>query len=98
MERLTKKTENGSYAFEAAAEELASALGHYEDLLEGIEAERELVQLNLDALKADGKAKSATYTMLMGSRYMLDEMLSRASEPPEETFGRLENLRKLLKD
>ena len=97
MERLTKRLENGAYdAGEHTTDEILAALGKYEDLYEGIAAEHELVQLNLADLSRAGRARSATYTMLQGSRYMLEEMQKRIDEPAAEVAGRIENLRRLL--
>lgn len=97
MERLTVRLESGAYsAGEHTLEEVLAALGKYEDICESVEAELELVRLNLDELKRAGRAKSATYTMLMGSRYMLEEMLKRLDEPAGETAARLDNMRKLI--
>ena len=98
MDRLTARLESGAYSSGAGQDELLSALGKYEDLVEGIAAELELVQLNLQELKGAGRGRSATYTMLMGSKYMLEEMQKRVDEPAAETAGRLENLRRLLSD
>ena len=95
MERLTRRLEDGTYASEAAAEELRSALGAYEDFAESLAAELELVRLNLSDLKDAGKSRSATYTMLTGSRFMLEEMQKRLAEPPDEVAARLENMRRL---
>lgn len=75
MERYTKQTPEGGYTAEGlSTEELLAALGKYEDLYESVEAELELVRLNLEELSKAGKARSATYTMLTGSRFMLEEM------------------------
>ncbi len=99
MERLTKRLEDGAYsAGEHTAEEVLAALGKYEDLCEGIAAEHELVELNLEDLARAGKLRSATYTMLQGSKFMLEEMQSRIDEPAGEVAARLENLKRLLKE
>ena len=97
MERLTTRLDNGGYSAEgrSAAESLA-ALGRYEDLHESLYAERELVQLNLDELKKAGRARSATYATLMGSRYMLDDMIKRVGEPSNEIAARLISLKKMI--
>ena len=82
MERLTKRLENGGYdAGERTLEEIIAELGKYEDFMESIEAELELVNLNLEALRSYGKQRSATYTMLRGSA---------------EVTARLESLRKMI--
>ena len=63
MERYTKQTPEGGYTAEGlSTEELLAALGKYEDLYESVEAELELVRLNLEELSKAGKARSATYT------------------------------------
>ena len=99
MERYTKQTPEGGYTAEGlSTEELLAALGKYEDLYESVEAELELVRLNLEELSKAGKARSATYTMLTGSRFMLEEMQSRIDEPAGEVAARLENLKRLLKE
>ena len=98
MERLTTLSASGEYASERAQGELLAELGRYEDFAESVEAELELVRLNLGDLKSAGRQRSATYTMLMGSKYMLEEMQKRVDEPAAETAGRLENLRRLLSD
>lgn len=96
MERLTTLSASGEYASGRAQSELLAELGRYEDFAESVEAELELVRLNLGDLKAAGRQRSATYTMLMGSKYMLEEMQKRLAEPPKETAARLENLRRLI--
>lgn len=97
MERLTKRLENGAYdAGEHTAEEILAALGKYEDLYESVAAEHELVRLNMEDLSRAGKARSATYTMLMGSSYLLEEMQKRLDEPAGEVAGRLENLKRMI--
>lgn len=99
MDRITNRLEDGSYgAGEHTAEEILSALGRYEDFMESVEAELELVNLNLDALRSYGKQRSATYTMLRGSGYMLEEMQKRISEPAAEVSARLDALKKLISD
>ena len=77
-------------------QELLAALGKYEDLYESVEAELELVRLNLEELSKAGKARSATYTMLTGSRFMLEEMQKRLNEPAEDIAGRLNALKRQL--
>lgn len=97
MERLTKRLENGGYdAGERTHEEIIAELGKYEDFMESVEAELELVNLNLEALRSYGKQRSATYTMLRGSGYMLEEMQKRIAEPSAEVAARLESLRKMI--
>ena len=97
MERLTKRLENGGYdAGERTLEEIIAELGKYEDFMESVEAELELVNLNLEALRSYGKQRSATYTMLRGSGYMLEEMQKRIAEPSAEVAARLESLRKMI--
>lgn len=99
MERLTKRLENGAYdAGERTAQELADELGKYEDLFESVEAELELINLNLEALRSYGKQRSATYTMLRGSGYMLEELQKRIAEPSAEVAARLDALRKMIQD
>lgn len=97
MERLTSRLPDGSYsADDHEAAELLAALGKFEDLYESVAAERELVRLNMEALGAAGRAGSATYTMLMGSRYLLEEMQKRLDEPAADVAGRLVALRREL--
>lgn len=73
MERLTKRLPGGEYEAAGRGEaELLAALGRYEDQYESIELELELVKLNLKDLSAAGKARSATYATLAGSRFMLE--------------------------
>lgn len=99
MERLTVRLENGAYgAGSHTADEILDALGKYEDLYESIAAEHELVKLNLDDLYRAGKGRSATYTMLQGSRYMLEEMQKRLDEPSNEVAARLENLKRMISE
>ena len=59
-------------------------------------AELELVRLNLQELSKAGKARSATYTMLTGSRFMLEEMQKRLDEPASDVAGRLNALKRQL--
>ncbi len=95
MERLTRKLPDGSY--EAAGrgpEEILAALGRFEDQYESLQAELELVKLNMGDLSQMGKARSATYATLAGSRFMLQDMLTRLDEPPQEVARRLEALRR----
>ena len=96
MERLTTLSASGEYASERAQSELLAELGRYEDFAESVEAELELVRLNLGDLKAAGRQRSATYTMLMGSKYMLEEMQKRGMS--DATLRRImcHNQRKLL--
>ena len=89
MERYTKLTPEGYTAEGHSTEELLAALGKYEDLYESVAAELELVRLNLQELSKAGKARSATYTMLTGSRFMLEEMQKRLDEPASDVAGRL---------
>ena len=97
MERLTRRLPDGSYdAGERETGELVSELGKYEDFCESLLAERELVRLNLEELRSAGKNRTATYTTLMGSRYMLDDMLKRLSEPQAEAAARLANMKRLI--
>lgn len=97
MERYTKQKPEGGYTAEGlSTEELLAALGKYEDLYESVEAELELVRLNLEELSKAGKARSATYTMLTGSRFMLEEMQKRLNEPAEDIAGRLNALKRQL--
>ena len=97
MERYTKQKPEGGYTTEGlSTEELLAALGKYEDLYESVEAELELVRLNLEELSKAGKARSATYTMLTGSRFMLEEMQKRLNEPAEDIAGRLNALKRQL--
>lgn len=97
MDRLTQPAPGGGYtAGEHSPEELLAALGKYEDLYESVGAELELVRLNLQELSKAGKARSATYTMLTGSRFMLEEMQKRLNEPAEEIAGRLNALKRQL--
>ena len=97
MDRLTRRLESGEYAAGGhSAEEITAALGRYEDFIESVEAELELIGLNLDELRKAGKQRSATYTMLNGSRYMLEEMQKRLSEPAVEVNARLAAMRRLI--
>lgn len=96
MERLTKQTSGGYEAEGAGEAELLAALGKYEDLYESVEAELELVKLNLQELSKAGKARSATFTMLTGSKYLLEEMQKRLNEPPADIAGRLNALKRQL--
>lgn len=99
MERLTKRLPDGSY--EAGGREpgeILAALGRFEDQYESLSAELELVRLNLGDLSRAGKARSATYATLAGSRYMLEDMLRRLDEPAEEVAKRLAALRREVSD
>ena len=96
MERLTKQTPGGYEAEGAGEAELLAALGKYEDLYESVEAELELVKVNLQELSKAGKARSATFTMLTGSKYLLEEMQKRLNEPPADIAGRLNALKRQL--
>lgn len=99
MERLTKRLPGREYEAAGRGEaELLAALGRYEDQYESIELELELVKLNLKDLSAAGKARSATYATLAGSRFMLEDMLKRLQEPAEEVSRRLEALRRETAD
>ena len=99
MERFTSQVPGGGYTAQGhSAEELTAELGKYEDLYESIEAELELVRLNLQELVKAGKVRSATYTMLSGSRYMLEEMQNRLNEPPSDIAGRLNALKRQIAD
>ena len=49
-------------------------------------------------LSAAGRARSATYATLAGSRFMLEDMLKRLQEPAEEVSRRLEALRRETAD
>ena len=89
MDRLTQPAPGGGYtAGEHSPEELLAALGKYEDLYESVGAELELVRLNLQELSKAGKARSATYTMLSGSRFLLEEMQKRLDEPGDDAGAR----------
>lgn len=97
MDRLTQPAPGGGYtAGEHSPEELLAALGKYEDLYESVGAELELVRLNLQELSKAGKALSATYTMLSGSRFLLEEMQKRLDEPGDDVAGRLRALKRQL--
>lgn len=99
MERYTKQTPEGGYtAGEHSAEELLAALGKYEDFCESVEAELELVCLNLEELSKAGRVRSATYTMLAGSRFLLEEMQKRLNEPADDIAGRLNALKRQIAD
>ena len=53
MERLHTRLETGGYdAGERTLEEIIAELGKYEDFMESVEAELELVNLNLEALRS----------------------------------------------
>ena len=95
MDRLTKRLPGGGYAAEGRGEaELTEALGRFEDQYESIELELKLVKQNLQDLAGAGKARSATYATLAGSRFMLEDMLKRIEEPSEDVTRRLEALRR----
>ena len=97
MDRLTQPAPGGGYtAGELSPEELLAALGKFEDLYESVGAELELVRLNLQELSKAGKARSATYTMLSGSRFLLEEMQKRLDEPGDDVAGRLRALKRQL--
>lgn len=96
MERYTKQTPEGYTAEGVSEAELLAALGKYEDLYESVEAELELVRLNLQELSKAGKARSATFTMLTGSKYLLEEMQKRLNEPASDIAGRLNALKRQL--
>ena len=97
MDRLTQPAPGDGYtAGEHSPEELLAALGKYEDLYESVGAELELVRLNLQELSKAGKARSATYTMLSGSRFLLEEMQKRLDEPGDDVAGRLRALKRQL--
>ncbi|MEG1633176.1 MAG: hypothetical protein RR314_03890 [Oscillospiraceae bacterium] len=97
MERLTKKLPEGGYDANGHGDgELLAALGKLEDLYESVVAEHELIRLNMRDLSKLGKASTATYTMLMGSRYLLEELQKRMDETPADTEGRLAQLKKLI--
>ena len=97
MGRLTQPAPGGGYtAGGHRPEELLAALGKYEDLYESVGAELELVRLNLQELSKAGKARSATYTMLSGSRFLLEEMQKRLDEPGDDVAGRLRALKRQL--
>lgn len=96
MDRLTQPAPGGYTAGEHSPEELLAALGKYEDLYESVGAELELVRLNLQELSKAGKARSATYTMLSGSRFLLEEMQKRLDEPGDDVAGRLRALKRQL--
>ena len=98
MERFTYRDENGYWASEKTPEELLAELARYEDFVESIDAELELSRRNLADLKASGRARSATYTMLTGTRFMLEEMQKRIAEPAKDTSARLAYMRKLLEE
>ena len=97
MDRLTQPAPGGGYtAGEHSPEELLAALGKYEDLYESVGAELELVRLNLQELSKAGKARSATYTMLSGSRFLLEEKQKSLDEPGDDVAGRLRALKRQL--
>ena len=98
MERLTKRLEGGEYVSERSEAELLAELGRYEDFFESIEAERELIRLNLETLAASGQQRSATYTMLHGSAFMLEDMQKRLGEPSDEVNQRLALLKRMIDD
>ena len=98
MERLTKRLEGGEYVSERSEAELLAELGRYEDFFESIEAERELIRLNLETLAASGQQRSATYTMLRGSAFMLEDMQKRLGEPSDEVNQRLAMLKRMIDD
>lgn len=97
MERYTKQTPEGGYTAEGlSTEELLAALGKYEDLYESVEAELELVRAEPGGALQGRQGRSATYTMLTGSRFMLEEMQKRLNEPAEDIAGRLNALKRQL--
>lgn len=96
MERLTKRLEGGEYVSERGEAELLAELGRYEDFFESIEAEHELIRLNLETLAASGQQRSATYTMLRGSAFMLEDMQKRLEEPSDEVNQRLALLKRMI--
>ncbi len=99
MERLTRRLESGAYdAPGRTSEEVLAELGNYEDFIESVEAELELINLNLEALASYGKQRSATYTMLRGSGYMLEEMQKRLAEPSGDVNKRLDMLKRMITD
>lgn len=98
MERLTDRLLDGSYGSNAEMSEIINALGRFEDQYESLEAELELVRLNLKDLAGAAKAQSATYVTLQGSRFMLEDMLKRLDEPAEAVAKRLEALRRETSD
>ena len=89
MERLTKRLPGGGCSAEGRGEaELMEALARFEDQYESIELELKLVKQNLQDLAGAGKARSATYATLAGSRFMLEDMLKRIEEPSEDVTRR----------
>ena len=62
------------------AQDMAEKLERYECFARGLRDELATTDQKLQTLKAQGKTKTATYRQLFGSRFMLEEMVSRLDE------------------
>lgn len=75
MERLTKRAAHG---YEAADLEAALyRLGRWEDLYESLTSQRDGIAAQMQALKAQGKDKTATYRQHFANKLMLIDLISR---------------------
>ncbi len=99
MDRFTQRIEGGGYAAAEGRElcELVDELGRYEDIVGSLIAELRVTVNNMEALSSVGKQRSADYTVLLGTRCMLEDMLTRLEDSGDEAQARARALRVLVK-
>ena len=79
MERITEKTLQG---YSVPPERLPDALrrlGELEDWMESLEAERDALSARLDALRKEGKEKSARFRETLGEKLLVSSISTRLS-------------------
>ena len=100
MQRLTTKLPDGTFAVDAAvvrANDDGTAggaaidrLGAFEDVYEALSARQSELEARIDALKAQGRARSASSRQLLAQKLAIQSTLS-LMEPLEGASGKGEN-------
>ncbi|WP_300295006.1 hypothetical protein [uncultured Intestinimonas sp.] len=77
MERLTTPGPGGSYALPPGGEVAAiRRLGQFEDAYERLRARHAEIAERMEAMKAQGRQKSAQFRELLGEKLTIQNMLS----------------------
>ena len=77
MNRLTMKTPEGQVQTQASQEDILARLYAYEDWAQGLLAQLHRADIQLEALKAQGRTKTVSFRQILGERLMLRSMVER---------------------
>ena len=79
MERITEKTLQGYAVPPERLPDAIRRLGELEDWMEGLEAERDALSARLDALRKEGKEKSARFRETLGEKLLVSSISTKLS-------------------